>query len=199
MARTQQIVLVRHGATAWSVAHKHTGRTDIGLTDDGRRQAEALRSPLGQHIFARVLTSPLRRAAETCRLAGYDAVAQERDDLREWDYGRYEGRTTQEILQERPGWVLWRDGALGGESAADVGQRADRIIAEMCAVQANVLVFAHAHVLRVLAARWLALPPADGGLFALNTGTLSTLGFEHDRPVMVHWNVPAASNALSSI
>lgn len=190
MTRPQQLVLVRHGATPWSVAGKHTGRTDMPLTDEGRRDAEALRAPLHAWTFARVLTSPLLRAEETCRLAGYGDVAAARDDLMEWDYGAYEARTTAEIRAESPGWLLWRDGAPGGESPADVGSRADRVIAEARAVDGDVLVFAHGHVLRVLAARWLELPAGDGGRFALDTGTLSALGYEREISVILRWNMP---------
>jgi len=189
-AAAQQIVLVRHGATEWSVVGKHTGQTDVSLTDQGRRDAERLRVPLRAWMFARVLTSPLRRAEETCRLAGYGDVAESRDDLREWDYGAYEGRTTAQIRAEQPDWMLWRDGAPGGESPADVAARADRLLIEMRAVDGDVLLFAHGHVLRVLVARWLELPPGDGGLFALDTATLSVLGYERDTSVIRRWNEP---------
>jgi broad specificity phosphatase PhoE len=190
MTRAQQIVLVRHGATEWSVSGKHTGRTDLPLSDEGRRSAEGLRAPLGAWTFARVFTSPLRRAQETCRLAGFGDVAEARDDLQEWDYGAYEGRTLTEIHIERPDWLLWRDGAPGGESPADVGARADRVLAEVRTVDGDVLMFAHGHVLRVLTARWLGLPAGDGRLFALDTARLSVLGYEGGSFVMLRWNAP---------
>jgi broad specificity phosphatase PhoE len=187
----QQIVLVRHGATEWSIAGRHTSRTDVPLTGEGRRAAESLRVPLGAWMFVRVLTSPLQRAADTCRLAGFGNVAEVRDDLKEWDYGTYEGRTRADIRTERPDWVLWRDGAPGGESPSAIGARTDRVLAEVRATDGDVLVFAHGHVLRVLSARWLGLPPGDGQFFGLDTGTLSVLGYEHDDSVIRRWNAPA--------
>jgi broad specificity phosphatase PhoE len=187
-ARQIEVVLVRHGETEWSRAGKHTGRTDVPLTDEGREQATALGAALRDRGFALVLTSPLSRAAETCRLAGLGDVAQERADLREWDYGAFEGRTTAEIREERPGWTLWRDGVPGGETAADVGARADRVIAELRDAEGDAVVFAHGHLLRVLAARWLRLEPAHGRLFALDTATLSVLGYERETPVVRLWN-----------
>lgn len=190
MTRRQQIVLVRHGATEWSVAGKHTGRTDVPLTDEGRRDGQALHVPLRAWTFACVLTSPLKRAQETCRLAGYGEVAKARDDLKEWDYGAYEGRTTADIRSESADWVLWRDGAPGGESPADVGARADRVLTEVRAIDGDVLLFAHGHVLRVLTTRWLELAPGDGRLFALDTATLSVLGYERDSSVILRWNAP---------
>ncbi len=143
---------------------------------------------LGDRPFALVLTSPLRRAAETCELAGLGKAAQAHDDLREWDYGEYEGLTTPQIQQRRPGWSLWRDGAPGGETAADVGERADRLIAEVRGGTGDAIAFGHGHMLRVLGARWVGLPPEDGGLLALGTGALCTLGYEHDLPVICRWN-----------
>jgi broad specificity phosphatase PhoE len=138
--------------------------------------------------FVLVLTSPLSRALETCRLAGFGEVAQERADLMEWDYGAYEGRTTPEIREEQPGWTLWREGVLGGESAAEVGVRADRVIADLRAAGGDAAVFAHGHLLRVLAARWLGLDPADGRRFALDTATISVLGYERETAVVRLWN-----------
>jgi broad specificity phosphatase PhoE len=135
-----------------------------------------------------VLTSPLRRAVETCELAGLGEGSQPRDDLREWDYGEYEGITTAEIHERQPGWNLWRDGCPGGETAADVGVRADRVVAEVRAADGDCIAFGHGHMLRVLTARWLALPPEDGALFALGTGTLSTLSYERETPVILGWN-----------
>jgi broad specificity phosphatase PhoE len=190
-ARPPEVVLVRHGETEWSRDGRHTGSTDVPLTEAGREQARALGEALRGRAFALVLTSPLARAAETCRLAGLGDVAQVRDDLREWDYGAYEGRTTAEIREARPGWTLWRDGAPGGETAADVGVRADRVLAELRTVDGDSAVFAHGHLLRVLAARWLGLEPADGGRFALDTATLSALGWERERTVLRLWNASA--------
>jgi probable phosphoglycerate mutase len=185
----EEIVLVRHGETEWSRTLRHTGRTDVPLTDKGRGQAELVGRALRGRSFGLVLTSPLQRAADTCRLAGFGAEAQARDDLREWDYGDYEGRTTAEIREEVPGWTLFADGVPNGETAAEVADRADRVLAEAAAVSGDVLLFAHGHVLRVLAARWLGLEPAAGRLFALDPATLSTLGREREQPVLRGWNV----------
>jgi probable phosphoglycerate mutase len=185
----EEIVLVRHGETEWSRTLRHTGSTDVPLTDQGRAQAEVVGRALRGHRFELVLTSPLRRAAETCRLAGFEGQGQVRDDLREWDYGDYEGRTTAEIREEVPGWTLFGGGVPNGETAADVGGRADRILAEAEAVSGDVLLFAHGHVLRVLAARWLGLEPSAGRLFALDPATLSTLGHEREQHVLRSWNV----------
>ena len=148
--------------------------------------------------FALVLTSPLERARETCRLAGLGDRALVRDDLREWDYGEYEGRTTAEIRADRPGWDLWRDGVPGGESVDDVGRRADRAIAEARAAAGDVVIFAHGHLLRVLAARWLGLPPVDGRLFALAAGSISVLGYERENPVLLRWNDAPPRDQTSS-
>jgi broad specificity phosphatase PhoE len=183
-----EVLLARHGETEWSVSGRHTSRTDLPLTDNGRRLARRLAAPLADRRFVLVLTSPLRRAVETCELAGCGEQAQKRDDLREWDYGEYEGITTAEIRQRRPGWSLWRDGCPDGESPGDVGARADRLIAELRSADGDVVAFGHGHMLRVLAARWLGLAPADGALFALATGTLSTLGYEHETPVILSWS-----------
>jgi probable phosphoglycerate mutase len=188
---TQEVMLVRHGETEWSRAGKHTGRTDVPLTDRGREQALAVGEALRGREFALVLTSPLQRAADTCRLAGFGDQAQERDDLVEWDYGAYEGRTTEEIRKERPGWLVWDDELPGGETLAQVGVRADRVIAEVRAAEGDALLFAHGHVLRILAARWLGLEPRAGRLFALDPATLSTLGYEHETAVLRVWNRPA--------
>jgi len=185
----EEIVLVRHGETEWSRTLRHTGRTDVPLTDQGHRQAEIVGRALHGRPFELVLTSPLQRAAETCRLAGFGAVAQVRDDLCEWDYGDYEGRTTAEIREEVPGWTLFAGGVPNGETAAEVGDRADRILAEASAAKGDVLLFAHGHVLRVLAARWLGLEPSAGRLFALDAGLLSTLGHEREQHVLRSWNV----------
>ena len=183
-----EVVLVRHGATEWSESGKHTGRADIPLTPAGARHAGLLRPRLEGRRFAAVFTSPLARAAETCRLAGLGDEAQERDALLEWDYGDYEGITTPEIRERRPGWLLWRDGCPGGETAAQVGARVDPLIAELRALDGDVAVFAHGHVLRVIAARWIGLPPESGALFALSTATLSVLGYEREVAVILLWN-----------
>jgi broad specificity phosphatase PhoE len=181
------VVLVRHGETEWSRSGRHTGRTDLPLTAEGRRAAKALAGRLAGREFALVLTSPLARAYETAREAGFGDRAELRDDLREWDYGEYEGRTTPDIRRERPGWWLWRDGCPGGETAADVGARADRVVAEPRALDGDALVFAHGHLLRVLTARWLELPPEAGARFRLATGGTGELGWERDVATLVTW------------
>ena len=186
-----EVVLVRHGETEWSREGKHTGRTDIPLTERGRRQAEAVGAALKGRRFALVLTSPLSRALETCRLAGFGDVAEQRDELREWDYGAYEGRRTIEVREEHPGWTLWRDGVPEGESIDAVAARVDRVIAELRAVQGAALLFAHGHVLRVLTVRWLGLEPQAGALFALDPATISVLGYERETTVVRLWNQPA--------
>jgi len=187
-----EVVLVRHGETEWSRAGKHTGRTDVPLTETGRRQAQIVGAELQRRRFAAVWTSPLSRAAETCRLAGFGEVAVRRDELMEWDYGEYEGRTTPEIRGERPGWTLWGDGVPGGETADEVGARADRVLEELGSVDGDVLLFAHGHVLRVLSARWLGLEPAAGRLFALDPATLCVLGYERETRVIRLWNQAVA-------
>ena len=184
----QEIVIVRHGATEWSRAGRHTGRTDVPLSTDGRREAALIGERLAGREFALVLTSPLSRAAETCRLAGFGARAEVDQDLVEWNYGSYEGLTTAEIRERRPGWSVLTDGALDGEDATQVGERADRVLARVRAVQGSVLLFAHGHVSRVIGARWIGLPPDHARLFALPTGSLSTLGFERETPVFLCWN-----------
>jgi probable phosphoglycerate mutase len=184
------LVLVRHGDTAWSRSGQHTGRTDIPLLEEGRRMATELREPLRARDFSAVWTSPLSRASETCALAGYGDVAQMRSDLMEWDYGTFEGKTKAEIRATSPNWTLWADGVPCGESARDVGARADRIIAEARSVEGNVLLFAHGHLLRVLTARWLGLPPTEGRLFTLSTASISMLGLDSDgdQQVLQVWN-----------
>jgi broad specificity phosphatase PhoE len=182
------MVLLRHGSTDWSLAGRHTGRTDLPLVEHGRRQAEAagtLLREVGFDAFSLVLTSPLRRAAETCALAGY--AGHEDPDLMEWDYGAYEGRTTSEIQEDRPGWSLWEDGVPAGESLLDVGRRADRVVARARAEEGDTLCVAHGHLLRVLAARWLGLPPVGGRLFVLEAGAVSVLGWEHGWPAVEVW------------
>jgi probable phosphoglycerate mutase len=185
-----RVVLVRHGETEWSAAGRHTGRTDVPLTEEGLRQAKALGACLEGFSFALVLTSPLQRARETCRLARLEAVAQIRDDLMEWDYGEYEGRTTPDIRTTRPGWSLWDEGVPGGETAGQVGRRADRVIAEARSARGDVALFAHGHILRTLTARWVGLPPDRGRSFALETATISVLGYERETPVIQRWNLP---------
>jgi len=189
----ENVVLVRHGETEWSRDGRHTGRTDIPLTAEGRRQATALAAPLIAWQFGLVLSSPLQRALETCQLAGYGTKAQLRPELMEWDYGQYEGWTSQQIVAENPGWSLWRDGGLDGESPEEVGRGVDRVISEVRQVAENVLIFAHGHVLRVLTARWLGEPPAGGRHYALQTATLSVLAYEHQDPVISRWNLPPVS------
>jgi broad specificity phosphatase PhoE len=183
-----EIVLVRHAETEWSLEGRHTGRTDVPLTTHGRGVARALSSPLRQWSFELVLSSPARRALETCELSGLGARMHARDELREWDYGEYEGLTTAQIQALRPGWVLWRDGCPGGENAAQVGARADRVLAELHEQSGNVAIFSHAHMLRVLAARWIELDPAEGDRLALSTGSISVLGYERDTAVLCRWN-----------
>jgi len=183
-------VLVRHGETEWSRAGKHTGRTDVPLTEPGREQAAAVGSVLRSREFALVLTSPLGRVLETCRLAGFADQAQPRDELMEWDYGAYEGRTTTEIREERRGWTLWHDGVPDGETVEQVGARVDRVLDELRAADGDALLFAHGHVLRVLTARWLKLEPAAGRLFSLDPATISILGYERETPVLRLWNRP---------
>ena len=188
---SQRVVLVRHGETEWSRDHRHTGRTDIDLTALGSRQGALLAERLRTERFPAVFTSPLTRAKETCRLAGLGQVAEELDDLREWDYGEFEGLTTAEIRQTRPGWTVWTSEVPGGESLAEVGRRADRVIGRISAVDGDVAVFAHGHLLRVLAARWVDLDPMCGARLALSTATLSTLGYERETGVVVRWNEDA--------
>ncbi len=187
-AERPEIVLVRHGETEWSRSGRHTGRTDIPLTARGRREAEIVRDRLAGRRFALGLTSPSSRALETCRLAGLGTEAQLRPDLQEWDYGRHEGRTTAEIRVDRPGWTVWDSAVEEGETVEQVGERADRVIAELRAADGDVAVFAHGHLVRVLGARWLGLEPAAGRFFALDPATLSVLGYEHEWPVLRRWN-----------
>jgi probable phosphoglycerate mutase len=183
-----ELLLARHGETEWSLNGRHTGSTDIPLTENGRRRARNLAPRLEGRDFALVLTSPLQRAIATCELAGLGERALVRDDLREWNYGDYEGVTTAQIRERDPGWSLWRDGAPKGEAAGDVGARADRLIAEAREAGGDVIFFGHGHMLRVVGARWVDLPSEDGGLLGLGTGALCTLGYEHGLPILVHWN-----------
>jgi broad specificity phosphatase PhoE len=185
------VYLARHGETAWSLSGQHTGRTDLPLTPNGERNAKRLGGRLSGLTFAKVFTSPLQRASRTCELAGVGARAEIDRDLVEWDYGEYEGRTSAQIHTERPNWDLFRDGCPGGESPAEVGERADRVVQRIRAVGENVLLFSSGHFLRVLAGRWLALGPEPvGGYFLLSTASLSALGYEHNlcHPVIRLWN-----------
>jgi broad specificity phosphatase PhoE len=183
-----QLWLIRHGETEWSRSGAHTGRTDLPLTDAGREKAAALAQRLSGRRFALVLTSPLQRARETCRLAGYGDVAQVEPDLAEFDYGDYEGRTTEEIWKTAPGWSVWTGGAPNGETLDQVATRARRVIERASKAGDDAALFAHGHILRVLTACWLGLPPADGRLFALDTATISVLGYERETRVIRGWN-----------
>ncbi len=187
-AGEHEIVLVRHAETEWSLTGRHTGRTDIPLTEQGRAAAAALAPRLRGRSCAHELVSPLRRARETCELCGLGAQARPLEQLLEWDYGDYEGLTTAEIHSTRPGWNLWRDGCRGGESAADVGARADSVIAEFEHADGDVAVFSHGHMLRVLGARWIALYPAEGGRLGLSTGAICVLGHERSTRILARWN-----------
>ena len=184
------IYLARHGETAWSLSGQHTGRTDLALTPHGEDAARALGERLRGRSFAKVLMSPSQRARRTCDLAGFGGGAETEPDLAEWDYGDYEGRRTVEIHAERPDWQLFRDGCPGGETAAQIGARADRVIARIRAVGADVLAVSSAHILRVLGARWLGLEPEGGRLLLLGTASLSLLGYEHNlaEPAIRLWN-----------
>jgi len=184
------IYLARHGETAWSLSGQHTGRTDLPLTERGERNARALGERLRGLEFAKVLTSPLRRAVRTCELAGFGSTAEIASDLVEWDYGQYEGRRSAEIHAERRDWQLFRDGCPGGESPNQVGVRADRLVGRVRAIKGDVLVFSSGHFLRVLAARWLGLDAADGRYLLLSTASLSALSYEHNlaQPAIRLWN-----------
>ena len=190
-----EITLVRHGETAWTVSRQHTGTTDLPLTARGKQDARVLGDSLREKHFALVVTSPLTRARQTCDLAGLASSAEVDPDLAEWNYGEYEGLTTAEIHKSRPGWNVFRDGCPGGESPAEVGARADRALKRLRSVAGDVCVFSHGHFLRVFAARWLGLDPTQGRCFLLQTGTVSVLGYEHNRdePVVRLWNVPPAA------
>ncbi len=186
--RQGTVTLVRHAETEWSLSGRHTGHTDLPLTDSGRDKARALADTLHDRCFDRVLTSPLSRAAETAKLAGFPD-AEHDPDLVEWDYGDDEGLTTPQIREQRGrDWLLWRDGAAGGEVAGDVGARVDRTIERITADDAHALIFAHGHVLRVLAARWLQQPADFGAQLVLATATLSVLGYERDIRAVLSWN-----------
>jgi broad specificity phosphatase PhoE len=184
----RQIWLARHGETEWSRSGRHTGRTDIPLTETGRKQAAALGERLRGHPFALVLTSPRSRAADTARLAGFGDVMVVDEDLSEWDYGDFEGRKTDEIREQHPDWTIWRGPWPGGESIDQVAARADRILQRAGTIDGDVLIFSHGHLLRVLAARWLGREPEAGGMFALSTATISLLGWEREAAVIERWN-----------
>ncbi len=197
MPATSEVVLVRHGETEWSANGRHTSRTDLPLVESGRKRAAALRGPLSHYSFSLVLTSPLLRARETCQLAGYGDVAQVDDDVREWGYGEYEGLTTPQIRETRPGWSLWRDGCPGGDSPLEIEARADRVLARLTEAKGASLVFAHGHILRVLCARWLSMDAAGGARFALSAGTISVLGHERETRVIHLWNAVPSETAGS--
>ncbi len=184
------LYLARHGETAWSLSGQHTGLTDLPLTERGERNAHQLGERLKGLTFAKVFTSPLKRAARTCELAGFGGAAEVDRNLLEWDYGQYEGRRTVEIHAERPDWYLFRDGCPGGESPAQVGARADRVVSRIRSLPGQIIVFSSGHFLRVLAARWLGLDPGAGRYFLLSTASLSALGYEHNRsqPVIRLWD-----------
>jgi len=184
------LYLARHGETAWTLSGQHTGLTDLPLTERGEQDARRLGERLRGLTFARVLTSPLQRAARTCELAGFGTVAEIDSDLVEWNYGRYEGRTSPEILAERPDWDLFRDGCPDGETPEQIGARADRVVSRVRAVQGDALLFSSGHILRVLAARWLGLEPGAARYFLLRTASVSELSYEHNRsqPVIRLWD-----------
>ena len=184
------VFVMRHGETAWSVSGRHTSTTDLPLTDNGRGLAQRLRPVLAREAFARVFVSPMRRARETCALAGLANAAVIDPELAEWNYGEYEGLTPEQIHEKAPGWLIFRDGCPGGEMPEQVGARVDRVIARVRAADGNVALFAHGHVLRVLVARWIGLPLSAAEHFLLDTGTLSVLGYYHELPAVRVWNGP---------
>jgi broad specificity phosphatase PhoE len=191
MSSGTELWLIRHGETEWSLSGKHTSRTDISLTEHGRKRAEELRDYLKGTQFSAVFVSPMQRARETCAIAGFGDVAVIDEGLREWDYGVYEGKTTAEIRKEVPGWSVWKDEIVGGETAEHVGERADGVIARALAAApagGKVALFAHAHILRILAARWIGLAADGGRLLALGTGSVSVLGWERETRVIEAWN-----------
>jgi broad specificity phosphatase PhoE len=183
-----ELWVVRHGETEWSASGRHTSRTDVPLTEQGRAAAAQLGARLTGISFARVLTSPLTRARETCALAGLGDRAEVVEDLREWDYGADEGLTTAQIREDRAGWTVWADGPRGGESADEVGARADRIVATVRSIEGRVLAFSHGHMSRVIGARWLGLPVTEGAHLRLDTGAISVLGWERETPAVLLWN-----------
>ncbi|MFZ0665541.1 MAG: histidine phosphatase family protein [Acidimicrobiales bacterium] len=186
--RQPRLIAVRHGATEWSTSRRHTGWTDLPLDPQGVQQAIDVGKRLAGHDFRQVLTSPLERARVTCELAGFGGIAKICDDLREWNYGEMEGRTTAEIREQIPGWNIWADGVIGGETIDQVRDRADRVIAQVRGGAGDVLAFAHAHIFRVIAARWVGLGPTAGQSLALSPATVSVLGWERETPVIEVWN-----------
>jgi broad specificity phosphatase PhoE len=186
----QQVFLVRHGETEWSLNGRHTGTSDIPLTEHGRQVARQWQPILAKESFSLTLTSPMQRARETCRLAGFENVAHVEPDLVEWNYGRYEGLTTDQIHATVPDWLLFRDGCPGGEQPGEIGARVDRVIAKVRAVNGDVILFAHGHVLRVFAARWLDLPPSNGRHFLLDPATLNILSYYRGSSAIKRWNAP---------
>jgi probable phosphoglycerate mutase len=188
VAEKHRIWLVRHGETEWSKSGQHTGRTDIPLTAEGEHQGKALGRHLAGHSFALVVTSPLRRARDTCRLAGLNGAAEVSDDLLEWDYGIYEGRTTAAVRVEQPGWTIWTSPVPKGETVEQVGERARRVVARVDAAAGDVALFAHAHFLRILGACWIGLPAIHGRHFTLGTAAVSVLGYERETRVIQVWN-----------
>jgi broad specificity phosphatase PhoE len=189
-APEQQIYVVRHGETEWSLSGQHTGVTDIPLTENGRNLAGLLHPVLAKESFALVLTSPLQRAKETCKLSGLGDQAEVDSNLMEWNYGDYEGLTTDQIHEKNPGWLIFTDGGPGGETPEQVGERADHVIKRVRAVKGNVALFAHGHILRVLVARWIDLPATAGRGFLLDTGTLNILSYYRGSPAVKTWNAP---------
>ena len=192
----RRVVAIRHGQTDWSLSGQHTSITDLALTAEGREEAGRLAPIVSRVSFTTVLTSPMQRARETCALLGLADRAIVDRDLMEWSYGEYEGLTTKEIQARRPGWSVFVDGCPGGESPSEVATRVDRVIARLRAMEGDVAVFAHGHLLRVLGARWIGLPPAAGGQFLLDTATISVLAYERGVPALRRWNVPAVSADL---
>jgi probable phosphoglycerate mutase len=189
-----RLFLARHGDTAWTDSRRHTGRTDIPLNEAGEQRARQIGERLRRYSFARVFTSPLQRASKTCELAGFGTVAQVDPDLVEWDYGRFEGTLTKDILKERPGWELFRDGCPEGESPGDVAARADGFIARVRQVEGDALAFSSGHIIRMIAARWLGLPPGAGRYFYCRPASVGVLAFEHknrDEPIIGLWNYVA--------
>jgi broad specificity phosphatase PhoE len=191
MSALPRLYLARHGDTAWTDSHQHTGRTDLPLNERGEEHARQIGERLRQFAFARVFTSPLQRAVKTCALAGFGGGAEVDHDLIEWDYGRLEGTLTSEVQKERPGWELYRDGCPEGEAPADVAMRADRFISRVHSSAGDVLAFSSGHIIRMIAARWLGLPPAAGRFFFCDPASVGVLGFEHDsreQPIVRLWN-----------
>ena len=194
-----KLFCIRHGETEWSLSGQHTGVTDIPLTANGRELAKRLRPFLTRHRFSLVLVSPLKRALETCALAGLGNDAQIESDLLEWNYGDFEGLTSAQIHENHPGWIVFRDGCPNGEAPDQVAQRVDRIIARATTVEGDVALFAHGHVLRTLAARWIGLPPQEGARFLLDTGTICVLGFYRDKRAIKAWNAPLVEPAPTAV